>query len=185
MTAQITKTEIQQFVELITSISASIVEAGRFLCSMIDRDPEAIEKIVKARPEYSEEILRRFERVGRGQLSPRLTWLDRPAVKYLRKLPVELQEKYLSTPVEVYIEGGEFLNIDVLNLEREQADQVFEKDGSQRSIAAQRAYREAKTPRAVIAQMEKPYKVMRGRVNINGIVFTCSQLAQILAEASE
>lgn len=142
-TKAIEKSEIEQFIKLATNGLNSIREAGILLCNLIDKDNSCLELICKMWPGVSEEVLRGFERVGRGKWLPQLTWLDKPVCRVLRMVPVELQEKYLSSPVELLISQGEPLMVDSLNLLPGQVSQVFDKNGLVRSIPAQRAWLES------------------------------------------
>lgn len=149
MSNEISKTKINKFIELAESHLRGIQEAGKLLCEMLEEDATVIDQICAAWKGVTPDILRGFEKVGRGQWVPELTWMEKPVCAVLRKVPLELQEKYLRTPAELLITGGETLMVDSLNLTADQVKQVFEPDGTVRTLAAQRAWLEDKATKAV------------------------------------
>jgi hypothetical protein len=161
------------------------IEAGKIVAEQIDKDEDFVEKLNRAHPEISTEMIYAFEMVGRKQLSPRLLVCDGPGPKRLRKLPLQLQERYLDNPVPMLIKtekGWETLKADVRTLTLSQAAQVFGECGV-RSEAAQRAWIESKSALRAPIEVNEPYRVVgRSLVIVEPCKLTAKQVAQILAQ---
>ena len=183
----LTKTkEIDQFVELVQRGIDAWIEAGEIVAKNMDDDAEWAEKVNAAHPEISIEMLYAFDRVGRKQLHPKLLLSDGPGVRKLRRLPYQMQEKYLngSVPVLVTTTPGEWdtLQIDIHNLTPSQASQVFDGD-KVRSPQQQRAWIEDQKAKRVAVTYDEPFRVTgRKLVIMEPCQLSAKQLAQILAQ---
>ena len=104
-------------------------------------------KIVAATPPAQRDIWDRLERVGLGTLHPQLVPARGLAARYLGRLPIAEQGRYLAEriPVAVTVEGkADVLRIDVSEMTAAQRMQVFHVGGGGsmrvREIAEQRAW---------------------------------------------
>lgn len=180
--------QIEQFTQLVQRGIDAWTEAGRLLVKMIEDNPNAKAEIVEACPDITEEILSRFEAIGRNQLHPKTLLNNSPGMRRLRSLPFSDQTRYLNSPVPVLVRtesGVDTLQVAVQNLTHQQALQVFA-SGTVRSPEAQRAYLESR--RAVAQSKIKtvaPYVIKGGRVTFNaGCEMSARELATILAQLS-
>lgn len=182
-----TDNRFERIVELIQQGISAWAEAGRLIAEGIDENKNFIDELCSKHPMLSDGIVRRFEQIGRGTIDARLLVTENPGAVRLRQLPIQLQQKHLSEPVEVLIKtdsGWETLRMDVMNLTRDQAAQVFTADGV-RSVAAQRAFIEDRAMKqaAPLAAAELPYRVNgRKLVITNPCTLTSKDLARVLAE---
>lgn len=144
----------KQFIDLVLQGLECWKQAGEIAAKAIADDPEFIDTVVSECPDITAETVRRFERIGLGQLHPQLCLSESPGVRRLRKLSYLLQERYATSPVELLVKAdGKYdtLQVDVRNLTHDQAAQVFDANGL-RSAAAQRAYIE----NAVLKRTDPP-----------------------------
>lgn len=183
------KALIGDFVSLITKGIECWTQAGELVVKLIDEHDLSVQDISQASEYLTDEIVGRFEQLGRKQIIPNLLISDFPASKHLFRLPYSEQKRLIDGTVELLVvtdTGTETLMVQTENLTPSQCKQVFDRTAI-RSIGAQRAYLESKKEEArmtsVIHESESFYKV-RGRK----VIFTkpCEissrQLAQILAE---
>lgn len=136
-------TKFQQIADLVIQGVECWHKAGQIVCSLIDEDPAAIDKITSKIPQLSRETLRSLERIGRGTLLPQLMLRSGAGWQRLRMMPVSVQARFVDAPVEVLItteSGAESLMISVNNMSANQARQVFAYDGTVRDLGAQRAW---------------------------------------------
>jgi hypothetical protein len=178
----------EQFITLIQRGVDSWVLAGELAARKIEQDPEWPEKIAQENPWISQARIMDFVRLGRKQVHPRLLLSDRPGPRALTRLPMQLQEKYISAPVELLIKtekGWETLLVDICNLTPDQCRQVFDRDGI-RDIAGQRAWIESQklkqsTPEVAVM----PWKEQGGKIVIlQPCTLTTRELARMLAAVS-
>lgn len=116
-------------------------------CNLMPRkDPEerkAYKIAEQTKGEISAVLVRRFEKLGRGQVIPQfMLYWDKPGVKKLRRLTPDLQDKYLKEGIEVLVDQGQHLLINPIHMSNLQAKQVFDCDEI-RSLSAQRAWIES------------------------------------------
>jgi hypothetical protein len=180
-----------QFVSLLSDAKEGLAKAGKFAAEQIDANPNFIDEVLKLAPQLTEEFIRRFERIGRGQMVPQLMWDASPGVGKLIKMPVSLQEKYLNEPVALLVKsdaGWETLKCDVRNLSASQASQVFNGEGV-RSEAAQRAWIEdkrAKLDQKIPTATKEPYRVVRhSLVIVEPVTISRAELLMLLAKMDE
>lgn len=180
-----TNQDIQKFAELVSAGIESFVEAGKIVSRNLDADPEFADKIHAAHPSISVDMVYSFDRIGRGELHPKMLVSNQPGIKKLRRLPFRYQEKYADEPVPLLIKNGnswETLQVSVYNLTPEQARQVFDADGV-RTEAAQRAWIEAAKAKAAPISIDEAFRVVgRTLVVMEPCKLTARQLAGLLAQ---
>lgn len=185
MKLQPTKT-IQKIAELITGGISMWVEAGQLIAKEIDESDEFLDLICSAVPGFTPELVMRFYALGKKQIHPELLIAEGPGPKALLKLPYAIQEKYLSSSVDVLIRNGkdwDTLKVNIRNLTPDQARQVFSKD-SVRSVQSQRAFIESANVKKFNPSADvESYKIIGKRVTIRrDVTLTAKDLANILAE---
>jgi hypothetical protein len=189
MKKTIQKPLITEFVSLITQGIECWNKAGELVVQLLDEHQMTISEIAETSEFLTEDIVTRFEQLGRKQLIPRLLVADYPAARHLVRLPYSEQKRAVEASVELLVlEGKEhsLLKVAVENLTPAQCRQVF--DGDQiRSIGAQRAWledkRSAQEIREVLDTPTPIYQVRGKRVVIKRpCELTAGQLAQIISE---
>lgn len=186
MAIQISKTnDIDRFFELIQRGVDAWIEAGQIVAENIDKDPDWADTVNTAHPEIGVEMIYAFERIGRKQLHPKLMLSDGPGVRKLRRLSYHQQEKFLNEPLPMLInnEGSwESLSVDIHNLTKAQADQVFDGD-CVRTLQQQRAWIEDHKAKRSVLQYDEPFRITgRKLVVMEPCQLSAKQLAQILAQ---
>lgn len=128
-------------------------EAGRILIKELEDNPNFADEIhALSNGEISVDILEQFKMIGRNMLLPQLM-LDwrRPGVSRLMEMPIDVQEKYASSPVDVVVFNSsgsvDILLIHPRNMTQDQVDQVFGRS-EVRTQAAQRAWLESNRSKA-------------------------------------
>jgi hypothetical protein len=180
---------VSEFCSLVNTGIEAWTKAGELVVKLIDEHGLSVSAIAQASSYLTDEIVGRFEQLGRKQIIPNLLISDFPASKHLFRLPYSEQKRLIDGQVELLVvtdKGTETLMVDTENLTPAQCKQVFDRTAV-RSIGAQRAYMESKREEfrvnSAIQESEPFYKV-RGKK----VIFTkpCEissrQLAQILAE---
>src|SRR6185436_1158233 len=187
MKTTIQSSVVSKIVDLINGGIEQWIQAGRIVAEEVDKNPRFIEDFCSQVNNISEEVLHRFEQIGRQEIYPYLMTHDGPGVRRLRTLPYMLQKQFWNEPVPVLIrEGGktEILAVDVRNLTPFQARQVFSRDGV-RTTAAQRAWLEDQRAQeqAAAETTNPPYRVVGNRVIVMApCQFSRKDLARILAD---
>jgi hypothetical protein len=180
---------ITEFVSLVAQGIECWNKAGDLVVKMVDQQGKTISEIAEACDFLTEDIVTRFEQLGRKQLVPNLMVAEYPAARHLVRLPYSEQKRAIEASVELLVlEGKEhsLLKVAVENLTPAQCRQVF--DGDQiRSIGAQRAWLEDKRSAQEIREaLDTPtpiYQVRGKRVVIKRpCELTAGQLAQIISE---
>ena len=156
---------------------------------LLDEHNMTIADIAETSELLTEDIVTRFEQLGRKQLIPCLLVADYPAARHLVRLPYSEQKRAVETSVDLLVcEGKEtsVLKVSVENLTPTQCRQVF--DGDQvRSIGAQRAWLEDRRAtqeiRDVLSSPGALYQVRGKRVVFKRpCELSAGQLAQIISE---
>jgi hypothetical protein len=186
---QIQKPLITEFVALVTQGIECWNKAGEIVVRLLDEHNMTIADIAETSELLTEDIVTRFEQLGRKQLIPCLLVADYPAARHLMRLPYSEQKRAVETSVDLLVcEGKEtsVLKVSVENLTPTQCRQVF--DGDQvRSIGAQRAWLEDRRAtqeiRGVLSSPGALYQV-RGRKVVfkRPCELSAGQLAQIISE---
>jgi len=181
--------KITEFVALITQGIECWNKAGEIVVQLLDEQELTISEIAQTSEFLTEDIVTRFEQLGRKQLVPSLLVADYPAAKHLVRLPYSEQKRVVETSVDLLVCNGKetsVLKVSAENLTPAQCRQVF--DGDQvRSTGAQRAWLEDKRATQEIRDaLESPgalYQVRGKRVVFKRpCELSAGQLAQIIAE---
>jgi hypothetical protein len=180
---------VGEIVSLITRGIECWSKAGEIVVKLIDDHRMTIPEIAGNSEFLTEDIVARFEQLGRKQILPQLLVADYPAAKHVIKLPYSEQSRAVDAGVELLVmgdEGHSTLKVAIGNLTPLQCKQVFAKDAI-RSLPAQRAYIESqKTDNEIknrVFNDEAIWKVTgRKVVFFKPCQMTARELAQIIAE---
>ena len=180
---------VGEIVSLITRGIECWSKAGEIVVKLIDDHRMTIQEIAGNSEFLTEDIITRFEQLGRKQILPQLLVADYPAAKHVIKLPYSEQSRAVDAGVELLVmgdEGHSTLKVAIGNLTPLQCKQVFAKDAI-RSLPAQRAYIESqKTDNEIknrVLNDEAIWKVSgRKVVFFKPCQMTARELAQIIAE---
>lgn len=179
--------EIERFRQLVQQGIDAWTQAGEIVARAIDADSEWPEKVLAQCPQFTAEIIFRFEQIGRKAMLPQLLVNDCPGYRRLRQLPYDLQTKLVTHGVEVLAMNGsewDSITIEPINLTDDQSKQVFAKNRI-RSLAEQRAFIESAKVRGYIpsSKSTEAYRIRNGRLMVTRPVeFTRKELARILSE---
>lgn len=168
------------------------MSAGKLLVELVDADPNAYDKILERAPMLTPDILGVFERIGRGVLYPPLAMDASPGGSRLKMLPMSIQKKHESAPVEVVVRNreGKYDTLMILpkNMTRSQSKLAFAKDhirsvGEQRAILADE---ETKSAPMVMRKVDSPWRIRNGRCEfIAGATLSAGELATILTQITK
>lgn len=186
---------IAEFVSLIQGGIALWAKAATIAREEVAKDPSWPERACEETPGLRIEFVNRFTGIGVKYLAE-LCVMECPGAKKLRKLPLHVQERYIRELVPVMFEGRngwEELHIDLQNLTKAQAEQVFDKERV-RSTAEQRAWlldqreqkRQAQSLTALaLANTGLPYRVTRTHFLFGDPehALTWKQVARLLKDA--
>lgn len=157
--------ELRNIGTLITEGINKWIEAGDILCRYLDNGGSLSEAAEQSG--LTEDVLVRFEQIGRKQVHPKLLASPSIGMRSLSTCSYSVQEKYIDEPVRVMTDSGALL-VEVGNLTSYQCRQVF-KGGHVRNEAEQKAWIESerakKSTKDEISHL--PY-----RINGKEIVFT-------------
>lgn len=178
-----------EIVSLITRGIECWSKAGEIVVKLIDEHRMTIPEIAGNSEFLTEDIVARFEQLGRKQILPQLLVADYPAARHVIKLPYSEQSRAVESGVELLVvdsEGPSTLQVAVENLTTSQCKQVFAKDAV-RSLPAQRAYLESqKTQNEIngrICNDAAVWKVSGRKVAfLKPCQLSARELAQIIAE---
>lgn len=161
--------------------------AGKEVVKLLDVDRMSLEEIVdKADSELiTVNVLAQFERIGRGQVMPKLLVMDFPASRHLQRMPLSEQQRLLNGSVDLLVirdNGTDTLSVKSRDLTKDQCKQVFSKDGV-RSLGAQRAFIEDRRKKIPCFAGAPAWQIKAGRVIFNSACeLTRQELAVILAQ---
>jgi hypothetical protein len=183
--------EVNKFIEAYQRGMNAWEDAGKIIVAIVDADPHAVDDIVRLCPSLTPSIIHVFERIGRGLLLPALAMDTSAGASKLRELPLSAQKRYESEPVPLVIEtdkGTDILLVDVKNLTRDQARQVFAK-GRIRSDGEQKAYlvEQQSVTRRLTKTTEIPaWRIKNGRVVFEkGATLSAGELATIITQITK
>ena len=166
--------------ELITQGIEAWLEAGKILVELLD-DGKSLESISEECG-LSEDILYRFEQIGRKSLHPQLLANTSAGARALSSCGYSTQSKYIKEPVKLLLNNGETLLVKVENMTASQVKQAFA-SGHVRSEGEQRAYIEAmeEKRRAQSIVTENPYEISGRKVVFRqGVSMTKDELIHVL-----
>ena len=180
---------VGEIVALITRGIECWSKAGEIVVKLIDEQRMTIPEIAGNSEFLTEDIVARFEQLGRKQILPQLLVADYHAARHVIKLPYSEPSRAAKDGVELLVVNGEghsTLKVAIENLTSLQCKQVFAKD-SIRSLPAQRAYIESqKTDNEIkgrICSDEAIWKVSGRKVAfLKPCQLSARELAQIIAE---
>lgn len=181
---------LQQLKSLVDVSTRNILQAADLVCQLMDReDLDAME--IADRTGVTRNFICGLERVGRKRMVPELFLGETPGARAMRKLPYDLQKKYLDQPIPLLsvTDSGkpEQLNMPYDALTAEQARSVFV-SGRLRSLAEQRAYYEAQASAklARAAVLHEPYTIRRRTVQFHQpMTLTAQDLIRLLQKLEE
>lgn len=158
---------VRAFVEAFQIAREGFIEAGRIYASAIDQfGASARDQFAAGAPAVSGEMWRRLERLGRGEMDPRLLTQTTEGARALRRLPKNEQARALDTGVPLLLAGGDHLLVQVDSLTKAQVGQVFAIDHI-RDLGAQRAWIETHAPQTVARKVDAPaYRIVGGKVRV-------------------
>jgi len=142
------QSKVDEIIDLLNGAMEAWVKAGRIVAEIADEDEKALEAIAENVPLLTIGVLRKLEKLGRGQLLPELLVPTRPGLARLAKMPIDVQRRYLHQPVPLLVQGPSGMDellVRVADLQGHQLDQVFDVDGV-RDLGAQRAKLESRKP---------------------------------------
>jgi len=147
------------------------VKAGRVAVQAIDADENWIDRVCDAALAVglrivTPQLVRKFERIGRGQLLPLLAYESGAWVSALSRLPYGEQENYTRNPVTVLIpEKGGYVphHSEPRALTAGQVRQVFARDHV-RTEAEQRNYLAEHGAEVPTPVFDLPYRIVRGKI---------------------
>jgi len=93
--------QIRQLHELLARGQQCIIEAGKLVAAMVDRNPRVFETINQSSPHLSLNLLANLERVGRGLLHGALLFDGSPGARRLLAMPAAAQRKLYVTKFKV------------------------------------------------------------------------------------
>jgi hypothetical protein len=179
---------IEEVVGLIGNGIECWYKAGEIIVQLVDEHDMTISDICDRSQYLTEDVVGRFEQLGRKQIMPKLLVADYPAAKYLVRLPYSEQKRALEEPLDLLVLEGKqptTLKVSVENLTPQQCRQVFNKNI--RSVGAQRAWLEERKTKEemapVVKRVHELYRVRGKRVVfMQPCELTSRQLANIIAE---
>ena len=181
--------EIHGFISAYKAGMNAWERAGKIIVKIMDHDPRLIDKIIATCPSVTHSMIHIFERIGRGLLLPALAMDSSAGASKLRDLPISLQRRYECEPVPLLINtetGTDTLLVDVKNMTRGQARQVFAK-GRIRSEGEQRAWLvEQQSKSITITQTVPSWRIKNGRVVFEkGATLSAGELATIITQITK
>lgn len=187
----ITKSPSKLIEEIVGLIGKGIecwCKAGEIIVQLMDEHDMSIADICERSEYLTEDIVSRFEQLGRKQIHPNLLVADYPAAKYLVRLPYSEQKRAVEEPLDLLIledQQTNTLKVSVENLTTQQCRQLF--DGHIRSVGAQRAWLQNRQTEqevnSVVRRSNDIYRVRGKRVFImQPCEMTARQLANIISE---
>lgn len=185
------KDSIDRFADLIAQGVVAWYEAGKIAAEEIKRDPTWIDAVCERIPGITPQFIRQMEWIGLRKIHPMLLISGKPGPEKLKRLPYELQERYLSEPVTLVIRKSAdettIIQVDINNLTADQAQQVFGPNGV-RSEAEQRAWLEDRALRQLAPEPKvgSPYRIERGKLLVlEPCSFTVRDLTKLLAQLTQ
>jgi hypothetical protein len=150
-----------ELAERIRNIGNGLLSVAADLVRAVDVRPETMDELIDSG--VNRDLLRRLEKLGRGQISPRLVFAYGHE-KNLLALPLSSQERILDDGVEVLSPGGDHRHIPVGQLSPAQCKQVFGPQGV-RTLAEQRTWIDEQRAKTA-APIEVDYQIHKDSVTI-------------------
>lgn len=190
----ISKYDLSRVSELIAKGVECWIEAGEIIAKTLQDNPDSMGRICEVTG-ISEDIVRRFEQIGRKEIYPQLLANTSIGFRKLVSCPYREQQYYSENPVELLVaRNGEvdILKVNVAHLTQEQTRQTFASDHV-RTIPEQRVWIEAERKRAVETSIrektdiqESAFVIRGSRVTFRkGCEMTAHEIAELLARMSK
>lgn len=163
-----------------------IQQAAALYVEAITKNPAFRDWLDDEAPQVPPGVWRSLDRIGRGQLDPRIFGGCLYDTK-LRRLPITEQRQALDGSLPLLTSSGDSMLIRLGAMMPSQADQVFAADHI-RSLAEQRAYIESRETKAKAAIKQVPAVEIdkkHRRILVNGYPMTAADLADYLRKLSE
>jgi hypothetical protein len=157
--------DIQNCAAALARITDSVTECGRLIADCCDRHKGFLTALGSACPGVSRTLLNRLEKVGRGQLDPRIALGIEHGI-FAERLPIQDQTKIIDigVPVAVGPGGADTLNLTLEQMDRSTANRVL-RGGTIATLPQQRAeiFAQEDANRRSLAQNENADKEERSR----------------------
>lgn len=182
-------TEMDEFASLVMQGIEAWVRAGEIVARCIDEDEGWVDSVCECHPEFTPDIIRRFEQIGRKVVHPRLFISDSPGCRKLRRLAYSIQEKVISSGVDLLVKNGgqwDTIHAEVTGLTPDQAKQVFAHDHV-RSEGEQRLWIENDATFKTMPQVKtgEPFTVRGKRLLVTEpCEFSLSELIKLISQMS-
>jgi len=190
----VSKYDLSSVAELIMKGVDCWIQAGEIIARTLQEHPDSMARICEVTG-LSEDIVRRFEQIGRKEIYPKLLVNTSIGYRKLVSCPYREQEHYSENPIELLLCSAgntETLMVHVAHLTPDQARQAFASDHV-RTLAEQRAWIESERERQVAAAMRDKADVQDAAFVIRGHTVTFSkgcvmkayEVAELLARMSK
>lgn len=175
----LSKSEHEVLADIMQDIKASLDGIRRAARRWMELSPKARGKIVEQTRPNLRDFWAKLEAVGTGALHPQLATVSGLAARYLGKLPLDEQERYLRDGIEVVVVRGRGYDVklvDVTLMSEEQRKLVFKAAGdgvAVRTVEEQKTRLADAAARRLLAEEAKSglksvdrvgWKVEKGRV---------------------
>ena len=151
-----------EIAERIRNVSNDLLGIAHDLVAALDARPELSDELIEQG--VNRELIRRLERLGRGQIHPKLVFATTPGAQKLLTVPLSEQTRALDEGVEC-LDDDETSSrkIATADMTQEQARLVFT-HGRIRSLAEQRTWMRANKKRQTISTPDEGYRVCSDHV---------------------
>jgi hypothetical protein len=190
MTSKEQNVKITQFLAAFEDGRQAWKLAGEILVELVEADPHVYDYIEQECPSMTPSLLGKFESIGRGLILPGLAMDNSPGSKKLSKLPISMQERFLTEPVPVVTQtetGWDALLVRTSELTPNQAKQVF-RNGRYSTVGEQRAWIEdfkLKASAAKPIKSAEKWRLTKKSLIVGGIEFSAAQLAGFVAQLTK
>ncbi|MBN8422737.1 MAG: hypothetical protein J0L73_27755 [Verrucomicrobia bacterium] len=154
----LSRTEQELLASIMQDVKRGLDAIMRAARTWMELSEKARGRIVEQTRPSLRDFWTKLERVGAGELHPQLATVSGLAARYLGKLPIEEQERYLRDGIPVAsLRNKDHRLVDVVLMTEEQRKQVFTGNGSTtrvRSVEEQRVWLSDQAARRVL-QKEK------------------------------
>ncbi len=170
---------------LISRGQACFVLAGELLVRLVDKDPNAYEKILKAHPQYDARFLILLEEIGRGHLHPECLMIgDVQIAAKVERLSYEEQKRVFETPIPVVkkTEGG--FKTELKRLKEMNRSEVYSAIGESGVLTVEQQIEQAKASMAQQKVLKQARYVIEGDAIhfIGSPTFKASELEKIVQD---
>lgn len=152
----------KEIAERISKISHDLLEVAEDLVTALDERPALAEEL--AGQGVNRELIRRLERLGRGQIHPRLVFATAPGALRLLTVPLSEQTQALELGIEVMDDDEEGVRkLPISDMSPKQARLAIG-GGRIRSLAEQRTAIREEKKKVVHVERDVDYRVHRDHV---------------------